>query len=138
VPLRLAIGPRDLAAGVVEMNAGSRRIPRRRNPVPLASLATSIRAFSTRSSARCFERAVALRASKTFVVDSYDEFKAKIESGGFFHMRWCASAACEAKVQGRDQGDDPLRPFDGKVDAGPCVVCGTATDSKRAVFARSY
>jgi prolyl-tRNA synthetase len=138
VPVRLAIGPRDLAAGVAEMKRRTNADPKAKESVPLASLATSIPKVLDEIQRSLFERALALRAGKTFSVDSYDEFKGKIESGGFFHMRWCGGAACEAKVKDETKATIRCIPFDAKVDAGPCVVCGVAAGGKRAVFARSY
>jgi len=138
VPVRLAIGPRDLAAGVVEMKKRTAADPKAKESVPLASLATSIPAVLDEIQRSLFERALALRAARTFVVDSYDEFKTKLEGGGFFHMRWCGKSECEAKVKDETKATIRCIPFDGNADAGPCVVCATATDAKRAVFARSY
>ncbi len=138
VPLRLAVGPRDLAQGVVEMKRRISADPKAKESVKAASLAATIPGILADVQKAMFDRALALRTSRTFQTDSYDEFKTKIESGGFFHMRWCGSAACEAKVKDETKATIRCIPFDATPDAGPCVVCGAASPGKRAVFARSY
>jgi prolyl-tRNA synthetase len=138
VPVRLAIGPRDLAAGVVEMKRRTAADPKAKESAPVATLAASMPGVLADIQAAMLEKARALRTSRTFSVDSYDDFKSRIEAGGFFHMRWCGSGACEAKVKDETKATIRCIPLDGKNDAGPCVVCGVASDAKRAVFARNY
>jgi len=138
VPVRLALGPRDLAGGVVEMKRRISADPKAKESAPLATLAASMPKILADIQSAMFEKAKALRTSRTFVVDSYDDFKSRIESGGFFHLRWCGSSECEAKVKDETKATIRCIPLDGNADAGPCVVCGAATTAKRAVFARNY
>ena len=138
VPVRLAMGPRDLAQGTVELKRRTSPDPKSKEFVPAATLVTAIPHILTEIQEGMLERARALRAARTFTSDSYDDFKSKIEIGGFFHMRWCGAAACEAMVKDETKATIRCIPFDGADDPGPCAICGSAARGKRAVFARNY
>jgi prolyl-tRNA synthetase len=138
VPVRLALGPRDLAGGMIEMKRRTNPDPKAKEAVPLLTLTTAVPAVLDEIQKALLERARQLRASRTFSVDSYDEFKGGIEGGGFFHLRWCGAAACEAKVKEETKATIRCIPLDGADDAGPCAVCGSPASGRRAVFARNY
>jgi len=113
--------------------------PKAKEMVPLAGLGAFVgETVLPQIQQHLYVRAKDLRAARTFTTDSYDDFKSRIDAGGFFHMRWCGSAACEAKVKEETKATIRCIPFDGDADAGPCAICGAAATGKRAVFARSY
>jgi prolyl-tRNA synthetase len=139
VPVRLALGPRDLAGRMVEMKRRTATDPKAKEMIPLDGLARFLsETVLPQIQASMFTRAKELRAQRTFTTDSYDDFKSRIDAGGFFHMRWCGSAACEAKVKEDTKATIRCIPFESAPDAGPCAICGSAATGKRAVFARSY
>ncbi len=138
VPLRLAIGPRDKAEGKVEMKRRIAADPKAKEFVPVVTLPTSVPQILADIQREMLDRARALRAQRSVPLDSYTEFKSRIEGGGFFHMRWCGAAACEAKVKEETKATIRCIPFESVADPGPCVICGAAADGRRAVFARSY
>ena len=138
VPLRLAMGPRDKAEGKIEMKRRVAADPKAKEFVPVSTLTTTLPGLLADIQREMLDRARTFRAQRSFQTDDYADFKARVEGGGFFHMRWCGSAACEAKVKDDTKATIRCIPFEGSPDAGPCVVCGVATEGKRAVFARSY
>jgi prolyl-tRNA synthetase len=138
VPVRLAMGPRDKAAGKIEMKKRTAADPKAKELVDVAGLAASMPKILADIQAQLLERARTLRAEKTYRTDSYDDFKSRIEAGGFFHMLWCGKPECEAKVKDETKATIRCLPFEAAEEAGKCVVCATPTTTKRAVFARSY
>jgi prolyl-tRNA synthetase len=138
VPLRLAIGPRDKAEGKVEMKRRIAADPKAKEFVPIATLTTALPDVLADIQRQMLDRARAFRAQRSFVTDSYDDFKAKVEGGGFFHMRWCGRPECEAKVKDETKATIRCIPFESQPDDGPCAICGGSATGRRAVFARAY
>jgi prolyl-tRNA synthetase len=138
VPVRLAIGPRDLAAGKAELKRRIDLDPKAKDSVSLADAPMVLVKTLDAIQKAMFDRAKELRERRTFRVDSYDDFKSRVEEGGFFHLRWCGDAACEAKVKEETKATIRCVPLEGAEDSGPCFVCGRAASGRRAVFARNY
>jgi prolyl-tRNA synthetase len=84
-----------------------------------------------------FEKALKLRAERTYVVDDYEEFKRRIDDGGFFLLR-VSGADAEARIKADTMATLRVYPLDGEDDPGPCIVTGEPVTGKRAIFARSY
>jgi prolyl-tRNA synthetase len=136
VPLRLEVGPRDIAAGEVLV---VRRDTREKQQVPVAELATAIPALLDAIQDNLFARAKAMLESKTATVDSYDEFKARVaENAGWNLIRWCEDAACETRIKEETKATSRNLPLDGQPDPGPCLVCGKESTGPRWIFARAY
>ena len=136
VPLRLEVGPRDIAADQVIV---VRRDTREKIPVPTADLATAIPALLDEIQRSLFARARAMLDGKTAVIDSYDEFKARVAANaGWNLIRWCEDAACENQIKEETKATSRNLPLDGQPDPGPCLVCGKETTGPRWIFARAY
>ncbi len=135
VPLRVEYGARDKAAGTVVLK---RRDDGSKETVAVDALATLVPPLLERIQRELLERARARRDANTFGVDAYDEFKERIEAGGFFRMRWCGDAACEARVKEETKATLRCIPHEGEADPGPCVVCGRPAGGVRPLFARAY
>jgi prolyl-tRNA synthetase len=88
------------------------------------------------------EKARAFRDANTFRVESYDEFKKKLEDGGFFIAPWCQSRDCEEKVKEETKATIRCLPMDSNYqmiqEKGGCMVCGNTASSVRSIFARAY
>ena len=85
-----------------------------------------------------FDNALARRQAATFVIDSYDEFKTRIEDpGGFLLAHWCGDALCEDKVKNETKATIRCLAFDQPEEKGSCIVCG-GQSTKRAHFAKAY
>jgi prolyl-tRNA synthetase len=135
VPLRLEIGPRDMAKGAVfaapRTGGGKFGIP-----VDEALLAT-VQATLATIQATLYDRAAARLAERTYPIDSYAELKEKIEGGGFFRVNWCDDAANEATIKEETRATIRCYPLDAAAPSGPCFYSGRPA-THVAVFARAY
>ena len=135
VPVRIEYGARDKAAGtcvVVRRDTGEKK------PMAVEALATEIPVLLAAIQKNLYDVALRRREEKTFDVETYDEFKAKIDGGGFFRMRFCGDPAIEARIKEETKATIRCYPIGAQPDPGPCAVTGQPTTGVRAVFARSY
>jgi prolyl-tRNA synthetase len=136
VPLRLAIGPKDIEKSQVEL---ARRDTREKSFAPMDGLAAHIEHMLTTIQKALFDRAIAFRTDHTAETDSYDEFKQIMEGRpGFVVSPWCGSAQCEADIKNETQATIRNIPFSSAKPAGKkCLKCnGDAVAA--AWFAKSY
>jgi prolyl-tRNA synthetase len=135
VPLRIEIGPKDLKKRSVVC---VRRTDRAKEFVAMDALEARVPELLEEIQAQMFAAALERREAATLTIDSYDEFKTKIENpGGFLLAHWCGSAECEAKVKEETKATIRCLGFDQPEETGPCIVCGE-TSNKRAHFAKAY
>jgi prolyl-tRNA synthetase len=135
VPLRIELGPRDLAKGSVVC---VKRTDRTKSFVALDDLAGEVPRLLEEIQREMLERARERRDAATFPVDDYDAFKAKLdETGGFLLAHWCGDGACEEKVQQETRATIRCLAFEQPEEAGRCLICG-GESRKRAHFARAY
>lgn len=136
VPLRLEIGPKDVAQGQVAL--ARRDVPGRegRAFVPQEGLAARVNDLLADIQRSLFERAVAFRAAHTFYPKTYDEFRQAVENG-FAWAWWCGDEACENRVKEDTKATTRCIPLDQPGGTGRCIVCGRPAD-EMAVFARAY
>ncbi|MFH2052529.1 MAG: proline--tRNA ligase [bacterium] len=135
VPVRLELGPRDLAEGQVMMAA---RHDRAKNPVKFADLETALPAELERIQADLFAAAVKRREEATVNIDSWDEFvKLYQGDGGFAHCHWCGDGDCEKAIQEKTKVTIRNLPFERDETVGTCVHCGEKSIG-RVLFAQSY
>ena len=134
VPVRLAIGQRDLENGTVEL---MRRDTLEKQVVPLDGITDRIVAELDEIQQALFDRAKAFRESMTQTVDSYEEFKEKIENGGFFLAHWDGTPETEEKIKEETKATIRCIPFDGDKTPGKCMVTGKPSTC-RVLIARSY
>jgi prolyl-tRNA synthetase len=135
VPLRIELGPKDLAKGSVVC---VKRTGREKKFVPLDELEGTVPALLDEIQAGLLEAARERRDAATFEVDSYDEFRSAIQDpGGFLLAHWCGNAACEEQVQTETKATIRCLAFDQPEESGRCMVCGQPS-KKRAHFAKAY
>ena len=135
VPLRLEIGPRDVAQQQVLL---ARRDTREKLTAPIEGLAARVTELLDTVQAALFERAAAFRDGHTLRTASGDEFRRAFEGRpGFVIAPWCGSADCEARIKADTQATIRNLAFDQPPATGDCVRCGQPgmTD---AYFAKSY
>ena len=77
------------------------------------------------------------RESTTKDVETWDEFVAAIEAGGFVRARFCMDAEVEAEIQETTKATVRVIPFDAPKDPGPCIRSGKQAEH-RVIFARAY
>ncbi|RKZ13876.1 proline--tRNA ligase [bacterium] len=135
VPLRLELGPRDLAGQQVMMAA---RHDRKKQPVGFQVLATAVTAELERIQQDLYDQALTRRTEATVQIDSWDDFVKLYEGeGGFAHCHWCGDGTCEEAIQQKTQVTIRNLPFDRDETPGKCVHCGE-TSIGRVVFAQAY
>ncbi len=135
VPLRLEIGPRDVAAG---QGVLVRRLDHAKETVPLTALAEELPRRLEAYQAEVFGRALEFRRQHTHTVDSLAEMTDVLDSdGGFLMAPWCGSAECEKAVSAANGATIRVIPFDSPDEPGACVVDGRPSE-RRVLFARAY
>ena len=136
VPLRVELGPKDLAKGTV---VAAQRNRRNKTFIPMADLTTEIPKLLETVQQEMFDAAVEHRAAHTFKVDSYDEFKEKLdEPGGFLLAHWGGDDASEARIKEETGATIRCIPFDGEDEPETKCIRGEGTSTRRVIFARSY
>ena len=135
VPLRVELGPKDLDKDQVVL---VKRLGRAKSFIPLAELETQAVTQLDELQTEMFEAACARRAAATSNVESYDEFKQKLDAlGGFLLAHWCGNSACEEKIQTETKAAIRCLAFDQPDETGACMICDSAS-TKRAHFAKAY
>jgi prolyl-tRNA synthetase len=145
VPIRLELGPRDLAAGTAVMALRLERRPGgpgrpggSKESIPLdgapARLADELEAFQD----FLFERATVFRDEHTVTTDQWDDFT-KAVATGWARALHCGSQECEDEIKAATAATARCIPLDGEPESGPCVLCGLPSAyGKRVIFGRAY
>lgn len=135
VPVRLAVGMRDLESQTVEV---ARRDTKEKFVVAMESLHERILGLMDEIQANLFERAAGYRAEKTHVVNSWDEFLDVINvKEGFALAHWDGSGETEEKIKELTKATIRCIPLDQEAEAGNCVLTGKPSQG-RVVFAKAY
>ncbi|MDR1633142.1 MAG: proline--tRNA ligase [Dysgonamonadaceae bacterium] len=134
VPVRLAMGGRDLENNTIEV---ARRDTLTKETVGLENIASYVQNLLDEIQKNIYQKALDFRASQTFTVDTYDEFKKKIEDGGFILAHWDGTPETEELIKDETKATIRCIPFDGDKTPGKCMVTGKPS-AQRVVFARSY
>ncbi len=134
VPVRLAIGARDLENGTVEI---MRRDTLEKETVSIEGIEDRIENLLVDIQQNIFAKALKYREEKTVKVDSYEEFKEKIEEGGFLLAHWDGTPETEEKIKEETKATIRCIPLDGDDTPGVCMVTGKPS-ARRVIFARSY
>ncbi|HIG76146.1 MAG TPA: proline--tRNA ligase [Bacteroidetes bacterium] len=140
VPVRLAIGPRDVENGTVEM---ARRDTGEKQSIQRDALAGTVRETLDAIQAGLFEAARQRREENTYVVDSYDRLQEVVEAGGFALAHWDGTAETEAKVKEETKATIRCIPFPDQFpgvdtqEAGTDPVSGAPSEG-RVVYAKAY
>ncbi len=135
VPVRIAIGPRDLENGTVEL---ARRDTKEKKTLPLDGLAGYIVALLDEMQNSIFEKAQTLRQHLTTRVDSYDEFKQVLDGKtGFILAHWDGTPETEDRIKQETKATIRCIPLDAEPEAGKCILTGQPS-ARRVLFARAY
>lgn len=135
VPVRVALGPRDLAEGKAEI---VRRDTKEKSVVAFEGIETLIEQLMHDIQVNLLERAKQFRAENIRKVDTYTEFKEKIEKeGGFFLVHWDGTAETEALIKAETQATIRCIPLDAEAEDGKCMVTGKPS-TYRVVMAKAY
>jgi len=135
VPVRLAIGPRDLENGTVEV---ARRDTLEKELLQLEGIDTKIFNLLEQIQDNLFQKALSFRENNTHVVDSWEEFEDKIKNkGGFLLAHWDGTSETEELIKEKTKATIRTIPVDGKQEEGKCVYSGKPS-KQRVVFAKAY
>lgn len=134
VPVRLAIGPRDLDNGTVEV---ARRDTLEKEILRMEDIADKIEHLLEKIQKNIFQKALDFRSDMTFKVDKWEDFKVRVEKGGFVWAHWDGSPETEQKIKDETKATIRLIPMGGKMEAGKCIFTGEPS-KQRVVFAKAY
>jgi prolyl-tRNA synthetase len=139
IPVRVELGPKDLAANACVL--ARRDVPGKDGKqmgVPMADAPRRIVELLHTMQAALFDRAKKFRDANSFEVNSYDEFKKKIEEpGGFLWAHWDGTRETEDKIAAETKATIRCIPFSRPSEKGKCIVTGNPSEG-RVVFAKAY
>ena len=134
VPVRLVLGARDIENGTVEV---MRRDTLEKHSAPLAGIADYVNTLLEEIQQNIYQKALAMRKAQTYVCDSYDDFKARIDGGGFFLCHWDGTTETEELIKAETKATIRCIPLDGDDTPGVCMVTGKPS-KRRVIIARNY
>ncbi|WP_312135298.1 proline--tRNA ligase [Sphingobacterium sp.] len=135
VPLRVAIGARDMQNGTVEL---ARRDTQTKETVEQVGLANRIHALLDEIQDNIYQKALNFRDSHITEVNSYDEFKTLLEEkGGFLSCHWDGTVETEKRVKEETKATIRCIPLDAKEEEGVCIFTGKPS-KQRVLFAKAY
>lgn len=134
VPVRLAIGPRDLENETVEV---ARRDTLEKESLQMQNIELKVVNLLEQIQKNLFQKALDYRTENTFPIDSWDDFLVQIEKGGFLLAHWDGTPETEQKIKEETKATIRLIPLVYGNDEGKCVYSGKPSKG-RVVFARSY
>lgn len=135
VPVRVALGARDLENGVAEV---ARRDTKEKSSVALAGLDEYITNLLNDIQANMYQRALAFRNENTRKVDTWEEFVRVLdEKAGFVAAHWDGTSETEEKIKELTKATIRCIPLNNEQEAGVCVLTGKPS-TQRVLFARAY
>lgn len=135
VPVRIAIGERDLANGTVEV---ARRDTLEKETLSIVDIENKIEHLLQNIQDNLYKKALARREEMTYKVDTYEEFKKTLdEKPGFILAHWDGTPETEEKIKEETKATIRCIPLNNKEEAGVCIYSGKPS-TQRVVFARAY
>ena len=135
VPVRLAMGPRDLAGGTIEI---MRRDTLAKETVSQEGIVERIEKLLEEIQANIYNKALKFREGLMTRVDTYDEFKRVLdEKGGFILAHWDGTPETEERIKEETKATIRCIPLDAPDEEGVCIYSGKPSH-RRVIFARSY
>jgi len=135
VPLRVAIGGRDMQNGTVEL---ARRDTKTKETVSQDGLAGRIETLLEEIQQNIYQKALTFKTENTTEVDTYNEFKRMLdEEPGFLSAHWDGTPETEQLIKDETKATIRCIPLDNKLEEGKCIRTGKPS-SQRVIFARAY
>ena len=136
VPVRIAIGPRDLQNNTVEV---ARRDTLTKESMSADDVVAHVVELMDAIQQNIYQKALDFRAQKTYVVDTWEELKEKIEEGGFLLCHWDGTPETEERIKEETKATIRSIPLDTNVimEEGKCIYSGKPS-KQRVIFARAY
>ena len=135
VPVRIAIGARDLENNVAEV---ARRDTKEKSSVSLEGLAGHVQNLLAEIQQNLYNKAASFRETHTTRVDSWEEFvKVLDEKGGFVSAHWDGTAETEEAIKEKTKATIRCIPLNNEKEDGKCILTGKPS-TQRVLFARAY
>ena len=135
VPVRIAVGPRDLENGTAEV---ARRDTLEKQVVSMDNIETFVQNLLDDIQANIFNKALKFRSEMTTKVDTYEEFKEVLQNkGGFISAHWDGTPETEQQIKDETKATIRCIPFDQVPEEGKCIYSGKPSKG-RVLFAMAY
>jgi len=134
VPIRLAIGQRDLENDTIEV---ARRDTMEKETYQLTDIGNKVENLLQQIQENLYRKALIRKEEKTYKADSFEEFEALIKKGGFVWAHWDGTIETEEKIKQQTKATIRCIPIEKKGELGKCVSSGKAS-RQRVLFAKSY
>ncbi|TNE81696.1 MAG: proline--tRNA ligase [Bacteroidetes bacterium] len=135
VPVRLAMGPRDLENGTVEV---ARRDTKEKESLQIQGIDQKIEHLLDNIQQNIYQKALDFRDENITRVDSFEEFEKVLDDkGGFISAHWDGTPETEEKIKELTKATIRCIPLDAKEESGKCILTG-APSNRRVLFARAY
>jgi len=134
VPLRLAMGARDLENGTIEL---ARRDTMTKETVSFDGIVETIKNLLEEIQANIYQKALNFRLENTREVDTWEDFKEEIKKGGFLLCHWDGTPETEEKIKSETKATIRCIPFEGDKTPGNCIYTGKPSN-QRVIFAIAY
>jgi prolyl-tRNA synthetase len=134
VPIRLAIGERDLNNQTVEV---ARRDTLEKEILKIMNIEIKIKNLLNQIQDNLHRKALTFREEKTFSANNFNEFEKYIKSGGFVYAHWDGTIETENKIKQLTKATVRCIPFDNEIKEGKCILSGKPS-KQRVLFAKAY
>lgn len=135
VPVRIAIGPRDVDNGTIEV---ARRDTLEKEIYQVADLENKVEHLLEAIQNNLFQKALSFREQSTYTADTWEEFVDILDNkGGFILAHWDGTAETEQKIKDETKATIRCIPLENSQEAGKCILTGKPS-TQRVVFARAY
>ena len=134
VPVRLAIGMRDVENGTVEV---ARRDTLEKETLKVENIDVKVENLLHKIQKNLFDKANDFREENTFKADSYEEFKELIEKGGFVYAHWDGTSETEEIIKNDTKATIRCIPENSEIHEGKCILSGKKS-KQRVLFAKAY
>jgi len=134
VPVRLAIGARDLENNTIEV---ARRDTKEKETLSQIDIAIKVENLLEQIQMNLFNKALSFRENSTQYVDSFEEFQSALDKGGLVYAHWDGTTETELKIKELTKATIRCIPLNNKQEIGKCILSGKPSN-ERVVFARAY
>jgi prolyl-tRNA synthetase len=135
VPVRIAIGGRDLENGTLEI---ARRDTKEKETVAQEGIEERVEKLLIEIQENLYQKALSLQTGMTHSANSYEEFKSILETkGGFVYAHWDGTTETELKIKEETKATIRCIPLNNKREEGKCIYSGKIS-TQRVLFAKSY
>jgi len=135
VPLRLAIGPRDLENKTIEI---ARRDTLEKEVLQIADIENKVEHLLEQIQKNLYQKAQSFRENNAYHVDTWDEFVDVIKNkGGFVYAHWDGTSETEERIKEKTKATIRVIPLENNIEEGKCIYSGNPS-KQRVVFAKAY